>query len=222
MTTPQQNPPVALISETIDESAVVRSRPAEDPAPIVLLLHGLGSHERDLTGFVPFLPPSFSYVSLRGIHRYVQGYAWLDSTIDPARPQALQTSAAALESWIDEQPAPVIGAIGFSQGGMLALQLLRRDARALDWIVQLSGAPFPAPMPGDAALAEKRPPALWGHGGLDPLFDEEREGLVREFMREHTRLEEERRPELGHGVDEIELRAVSAFLQRRLEERRTD
>ena len=221
MTTPPQNPPVALISETIDESAVVRSRPAEDPAPIVLLLHGLGSHERDLTDLVPFVPADFSYVSLRGIHRYVQGYAWLDSTIDPARPQALQTSAAAVESWIDEQPAPVVGAIGFSQGGMLALQLLRRDARALEWIVQLSGAPFPAPMPGDSALAEKQPPALWGHGGMDPLFDEQREALVREFMREHTRLEEERRPELGHGVDEIELRAVSGFLQRRLEERRT-
>lgn len=218
MTIPQQNPPVELISETLDESAVVRSRPVEDPAPIVLLLHGLGSHERDLTGFVPFLPPSFSYVSLRGIHRYVQGYAWLDSTIDPARPGALQTSAAAVESWIDEQPAPVVGAIGFSQGGMLALQLLRRHARALDWIVQLSGAPFPAPMPGDSALAAKRPPALWGHGGLDPLFDEEREGMVREFMREHTRLEEERRPDLGHGVDEVELRAVSAFLQRRADE----
>ena len=215
---PQQNPPVALISETIDDAAVVRSRPTEDPAPMVLLLHGLGSDERDLAGLVPHLPPDFSYVSLRGIHRYVQGYAWLDSTIDPARPQALETSAAAVESWIDEQPAPVVGAIGFSQGGMLALQLLRRDARALDWIVQLSGAPFPAPMPGDAALARRRPRALWGHGGLDPLFDEEREARVREFMTAHTRLEEERRPQLGHAVDEVELRSVAAFLQRRADE----
>src|SRR5690625_2400080 len=186
MTMPPQNPPVALISETIDDAAVVRSRPAEDPAPMVLLLHGLGSDERDLAGLVPHLPPAFSYVSLRGIHRYVQGYAWLDSTIDPSRPQALQTSAAAVESWIAAQTAPVAGAVGFSQGGMLALQLLRRDARALDWIVQLSGAPFPAPMPGDAALAGTRPPALWGHGGLDPLFDAEREDQVREFMTAHT------------------------------------
>src|SRR5690625_56265 len=75
MTMPPQNPPVALISETIDDAAVVRSRPTEDPAPMVLLLHGLGSDERDLAGLVPHLPPDFSYVSLRGIHRYVQGYA---------------------------------------------------------------------------------------------------------------------------------------------------
>lgn len=64
-------------------------------------------------------------------------------------------------------------------------------------------------------LAEVRPPALWGHGGMDPLYDPEREQAVREFMSAHTALEEERRPQLGHAVDEIELRAVAAFLQRR-------
>ena len=74
-------------------------------------------------------------------------------------------------------------------------------------------------MPGDAALAEVKPPALWGHGGLDPLFDEDREQRVREYMRAHTTLEEERRPHLGHAVDEVELRAIAAFLQRRADER---
>lgn len=210
-----QNPPVELISESIDEDAIVRSGAASPEAPIVLLLHGLGSHEHDLFGLVPHLPSAYTYVSLRGIHRYVQGYAWLDSTIDPARPESLQLSATAVESWIDQQAAPVVGAIGFSQGGMLALQLLRRDPHRLDWIVQLSGAPFPAPMPGDAALAAVRPPALWGHGGLDPLFDAEREDMVRTFMNRHTRCEEEKRPHLGHAVDEIELRAIAAFLERR-------
>src|SRR5690625_3528800 len=105
MTMQPQNPPVALISEHCDDAAGGRARPSAAPAPMVLLLHGLGSDERDLAGLVAHLPPDFSYVSLRGIHRYVQGYAWLDSTIDPARPEALQTSAAAVESWIDEQPA---------------------------------------------------------------------------------------------------------------------
>src|SRR5690625_5359041 len=103
MTMPPQNPPVALISETIDDAAVVRSRPTEDPAPMVLLLHGLGSDERDLAGLVPHLPPDVSYVSLRGIHRYVQGYPWVDSAIGPARPDALRTSAAAAEPWLDAQ-----------------------------------------------------------------------------------------------------------------------
>ncbi|EYT48986.1 dienelactone hydrolase family protein [Brachybacterium muris] len=219
MTSTPMNPPVELIAPEIDETAVVRMGSRDPEAPVVLLLHGLGSHERDLTGLVPYLPPSFAYASLRGIYRYVQGYAWLESDIDPAATEKIQTSAAAVETWIAQQTAPVVGAIGFSQGGILGLQLLRRDPHALDWIVQLSGAPFPAAMPGDAALAEVKPPALWGHGGLDPLFDEDRELRVREYMRAHTTLEEERRPHLGHAVDEVELRAIAAFLQRRADER---
>ncbi|MDN6301890.1 MAG: dienelactone hydrolase family protein [Brachybacterium sp.] len=216
MTTPSQYAPVELLSTTIDETAVIRSK--DDQRPVVLLLHGLGSHEGDLAGLVPFLPQELAYVSLRGIYRYAQGYAWFEMPMDPERPEALQTSAAAVEHWIGAQDAPVIGAIGFSQGGALALQLLRRDPRALDFVVNLSGFPFPAPMPGDDALAEVRPPALWGHGGMDPHFADGREAAVREFMSAHTRLEEERRPQLGHAVDEVELRAVASFLPRRAAE----
>lgn len=219
MTSAFANPPVELIAESIDETAVVRMGSTAPDAPIVLLLHGLGSHERDLTGLVPYLPPTFAYVSLRGIYRYVQGYAWLESDIDPAATEKIQASAAAVEAWIAAQQVPVVGVIGFSQGGTLGLQLLRRDPRALEWIVQLSGAPFPAPMPGDQALAQVKPPALWGHGGMDPLFDEDREQRVRDFMTAHTTLEEERRPHLGHAVDEVELRAIASFVQRRADER---
>ena len=213
MTTSPQYGPVELIAPHLDPSAVVRGG-AQD-APIVLLMHGLGSDERDLASLVPFLPPVFEYVSVRGIFRYVQGFAWFDMPVAPDRPEAIETSAAAVEEWIAEQDRPVVGAIGFSQGGAVALQLLRRDPHALRFVVNLSGFPFPAAMQGDTALAEVRPPALWGHGGMDPLYDPEREQAVREFMGAHTALEEERRPQLGHAVDEIELRAVAAFLQRR-------
>ena len=222
MTNAPQYAPIELISTEIDEGAVVRSggdHPADADAPIVLLLHGLGSHEGDLAGLVPFLPTCFTYASLRGIFSYVQGFAWFEMPVDPERPESLQASAAAVEGWITAQSAPVVGAIGFSQGGALALQLLRRDPRALDFVVNLSGFPFPAPMAGDAALAELTPPTLWGHGGTDPHFDAEREAQIREFMAAHTQLEEERRPHLGHAVDEIELRAIAAFLQRRADER---
>lgn len=212
-------PPVTLIAQEIDADVVIRQPGDREDAPVVLLLHGLGSHEGDLAGLAPDLPRGATYLSLRGIHRSGPGFAWLEHPIDPARPEALQTSAAAVETFLATLDAPVVGAIGFSQGGILALQLLRRDPRALDWVVQLSGAPFPAPMPGDAALAAVRPPVLWGHGGLDPLFGPEREDAVRAYLQEHTALEEVRRPYLGHGVDAEEITAVAAFVERRLAER---
>lgn len=211
-------PPVTLIAPEIDADVVIRHPGDREDAPIVLLLHGLGSHEGDLAGLAPDLPRGATYLSLRGIHRSGPGFAWLEHPIDPTRPEALQTSAAAVEDFIRALDAPVVGAIGFSQGGILALQLLRRDPRALDWVVQLSGAPFPAPMPGDAALAAVRPPVLWGHGGLDPLFGPEREDAVRAFLQEHTAVEEVRRPYLGHGVDQEEITRIAAFIERRLAE----
>lgn len=220
MTDTPQYAPVELIAPEIDESAVVRAG-SDEAAPIVLLLHGLGSDEQDLAGLVPFLPEEFTYASLRGIFRYVQGYAWFEMPVDPERPEGIEASAAAVERWIAAQSAQgrrVVGVIGFSQGGALALQLLRRDAEVLDWAVQLSGFPFPAPMPGDDALAAVRPSVLWGHGGMDPHFGPEREEAVRTFLSSHTALEEERRPHLAHAVDEVELRAVAEFLRRRAEE----
>ena len=218
MTNPSQYGPVELISASIDDDAVVWADPPTANTPIVILLHGLGSHEDDLAGLVPFLPSAFTYASLRGIYRYVQGYAWFAMPPERALPVDADAAAAAVEAWIAAQDRPVVGAIGFSQGGLLALQLLRRDADRLDFVVNLSGWPSPGTLPGDATLAERRPPVLWGHGGADPLYDEEAESQVREFLTAHTALEEERRPHLAHAVDEIELRAVASFLRRRAEE----
>ena len=192
--------------------------PPDEHRPVILLLHGLGSHEGDLAALTGFLPEDFDYVALRGILAHGPGYAWFEMPVDPDRPEAITPAAEAVEGWIAEQDRRVVGAIGFSQGGLLALHLLRRDARALDFVVNLSGRPFPAPMRGDDALADVRPPVFWGHGGLDPLFDEKIEEQVREFLSARTRLEEERRPHLGHAVDEVELRALAGFLERRAAE----
>lgn len=218
-------PPVDRIggdTARIDESAL-RYAP-RDPAPedrVVLLLHGLGSHEEDLLGLTPALPGGVVYASLRGVLACGPGFGWLAPPPLQAEDLGLlEESAAAVEDWIERRlPGRVIGAIGFSQGAMLALQLLRRDPEAFDWVVALSGAPFPAELPGDTALAERRLPALWGHGGQDPLFDDAMIAQVREWMERHAELREELSPALGHGIDEQVLAAVTAFVHERLEER---
>lgn len=228
-------PPVTRLDAEpaqIDARAVRWFPHAPGPSDrVVLLLHGLGSHEEDLIGLAPALPRGLVYGALRGVFACGGGYAWLNPPpLVPADSAMLEESASALEAWIaglegrpaggaPARPGPrVVGAIGFSQGAMLSLQLLRQDASALEWVVQLSGAPFPTPMPGDAALAAAQVPALWGHGGVDPLFDPEREDQVRQWMRAHTTLTEELSPYLGHGIDEQVLAAVVRFVEARLRE----
>lgn len=214
--------PVQQVSREIDPATTWRSLPARPEAPIVLLLHGLGSHEHDLPALVPHLPPQFSYASPRAIHRAPQGWAWFAmGGEDPAawRSDSIDASAAALERWIAAQDAPVVGAVGFSQGAALALQLLRRDPHLLDFALVLSGFPFPVPAQGDAALAEVRPPVLWSHGGLDPIITPPVVEQVRGYLEEHTTLREVDRPTMGHAVDQVVLAEAARFLQERWDAR---
>lgn len=212
-------PPVERIGEgpaQIDESAVRFFPHAPGPQDrVVLLLHGLGSNEQDLLSLAPMLPGGVVYASLRGVLACGPGFGWLaPPPLGADDLGLLEESAAALEDWASRAvPGRIVGAIGFSQGAVLSLQLLRRDAEALDWVVVLSGAPFPADLPGDAALADRDVPALWGHGGQDPLFDPTMEAQVRDWLRRHTRLTEELSPSLGHGIDEQILDAVAAFVR---------
>ena len=204
------------------------------PAWAVIWLHGLGADGHDFVPLVPELVrPGWPAIRFLFPHAPVRAVtinngtrmrAWYDIVDFDLANRADETgvleSVAQVDALIAREsargiPASRVILAGFSQGGAVALQLLRRDPHALRFVVNLSGFPFPAAMQGDTALAEVRPPALWGHGGMDPLYDPEREQAVREFMSAHTTLEEERRPQLGHAVDEIELRAVAAFLQRR-------
>ena len=89
-------PAPAFARHTAELASLEATRGGAQDAPIVLLMHGLGSDERDLASLVPFLPPVFEYVSARGIFRYVQGYAWFDMPVAPDRPEAIESSAAAL------------------------------------------------------------------------------------------------------------------------------
>ncbi|UEJ81349.1 dienelactone hydrolase family protein [Brachybacterium halotolerans subsp. kimchii] len=217
-------PPVERIGEgpaRIDVSAVRFFPHAPGPQDrVVILLHGLGSNEQDLLSLAPMLPGGMVYASLRGVLACGPGFAWLaPPPLGADDLGLLEESAVALEHWAHRvAPGRVIGAIGFSQGAVLALQLLRRRAEALDWAVALSGAPFPAELPGDAALAERDVPVLWGHGGQDPLFDAAMETQVRDWLQRHARLTEELSPTLGHGIDEQILDAVAGFVRARLAE----
>lgn len=212
-------PPVLRQGEgpaRIDEHAVRWAGSSSADAPVVLLLHGLGSHEEDLLGLAPALPPGLRYASLRGVFTSGPGFAWLQPPpLEGTGTELLEESAAAVEAWIAAvvPGGRVAGAIGFSQGAMLALHLLRRDPAAMDWLAQLSGAPFPAPQPGDAALADRGLPVLWGHGGQDPLFDPEQERAVREWMDRHTACREVRSETLGHGIDETVLAELARFVR---------
>ena len=212
-----------MTSLSIDPDLVVWSADAEarHQHPLVIVLHGRGSDERDLAGLFPLLPPGFVYASLRGPHRYGPGFAWFDDEVEtPGDPriESADRIAEAVLTWLRQLPwhPTTVGALGFSQGGAVASHLLRHGHGIVSYAVNMSGFAVGGEHPADAALAAERPPLYWGRGSLDPFFvDDHFTHRVEQRLAALTALQTAVYPGVGHSVSDGMLRDVGEFLAAR-------
>ncbi|WP_084129629.1 alpha/beta hydrolase [Demequina sp. NBRC 110055] len=187
-------------------------------APVVLLLHGYGSHERDLVGLTSWLPAGLRWVSLRAPGDMgFGGYEWFPLSL-PDEPSQAGADAAveAVWEWVDASlpdSAPVVP-LGFSQGGLMALELLRTRPQRVPAAVCLSGfVTASRAQSADAAFASARPPVFWGRGLLDQVIWPAAVARTATWLEAHTTLTRREYPELAHGVDPGEMDEVAAFLR---------
>lgn len=218
---------------TLDRDAVRWSAPAGDRAgrPLLVLLHGYGSNEQDLFSLVPYLPPGAVVASLRAPGTNRVGYEWfsLDGelagplghrqtpTTDRLREDGTNTAAAAVLDWLDglDEAPSAVGLLGFSQGGAVAVQVMRQRPEAVDHVVLLSGFVAPGELPGDAVLAERRPPVLYSRGAADPVIAPFLVARSEAWLPEHTDLTASVHPGLGHGISQDTVAEVRTFLEAR-------
>ncbi|PPF30499.1 phospholipase [Rathayibacter tritici] len=209
----------------IDANAVLWSSSERDRGgrPLLVLLHGYGSHEGDLFSLGAYLPLEPVLASLRAPLVVGGGAnAWwplrlpLLPDAPHADPEAVDAAAGGVIEWLDalEHTGPV-GLLGFSQGAALAVQLLRRAPGRFAFAVALSGfvAPLPEGDDADERLARERPPVFWGRGTLDTVIPEE---LVRDaaaWFPTHTALDARVYEGVAHGVGQAELADISTFVR---------
>ncbi len=202
----------------IDAEAVRWSHPESERRgrPLVLLLHGVGSHEGDLTGLVPHLSPAFVYASLRAPLTHGDGWSWYPLS-QPGSPAyaPVDEAADAVLRFVDGlgDAHPTVGLLGFSQGGSLSLQLLRKRPAGFAFAVVLAGFVVPgAPDGVDAGVAAVRPPVLYGRGDADAVIPADAVERTGAWLTEHTDAELTVYPGLTHGIAQEELDDVNAFL----------
>ncbi|AGW40596.1 hypothetical protein O159_03810 [Leifsonia xyli subsp. cynodontis DSM 46306] len=205
----------------IDREAVLWSAGERDRVgrPLLVLLHGYASDEADLFGISAYLPLEPVIASLRAPIPEGPGFAWFSRfTNVPADPLAGNADAAAraVLDWLDEQPEAPTGLLGFSQGGALALQLLRLAPERFDYAVTLSGFVVQGKQDGDARLAERRPPVFWGRGTLDEVIPDVSIDRTADWLPAHSALDQRVYEGMGHAISQPELGDISAFVRGRL------
>ncbi|MBI4901708.1 MAG: dienelactone hydrolase family protein [Actinobacteria bacterium] len=199
-----------------------RTSPEPLTGPVVaVLLHGYGSFEDDLAGLAPHLVPGLPWASLRAPLVLGPGsYAWFH-VVRPGDPDPDPVAAArdAVWQWVDAHldPATRLVAVGFSQGGLMATELLRTRPERILATVVLGGFVQAADRPADAVLTESRPPVFWGRGSRDGVIVQEAIERTEAWLPAHSTLTRRVYPGLAHAINADETADTAAFLAPLLE-----
>jgi phospholipase/carboxylesterase len=184
--------------------------------PVVLFLHGYGSNEHDLAGLGSALGLTQPWASLRAPLAVGNGGAAWFTISTPGDPEAgpVLDATDAIWAWVEKNIAPEarIIPIGFSQGGLMATQLLRTRPERVRATVVLGGFVLGAPQVADERLAAERPPVLWGRGAEDTVITASAVARTASWLPAHSALVQRVYPGLAHGIDAAELADVDAFL----------
>lgn len=205
------------------------------PAPgqatsVVVFLHGYGADGADLLGLAeplaPHLPGCAFYAPDapeacvgNPFGRQWFPIPWMDGSTEAQAAASLQTSAAALDAFLDGVLAAEglgpdrLALLGFSQGTMMSLHVAPRRAAAVAGVVGFSGRLLaPERL---AAEARVRPPVQLLHGDQDPLVP------FAEMARAETALKDagipvatHRMRGTPHGIAPDGLGVALGFLQR--------
>ncbi|HUS17736.1 MAG TPA: alpha/beta fold hydrolase [Chloroflexia bacterium] len=198
--------------------------------PLLIMLHGVGSHEGDLLGLAPMLDPRFHTVSLRAPYTLDRGsYAWFHVEFTPDGPHHNPEDAeASRELLVDTIPALVAATgtdpdqvylLGFSQGAIMALFLALTDPTSVAGAVMMSGRTLPEVrtrlgLPVDLAKLA----VLVVHGTRDSKLGIQYARETRNFIATLPVALEYHEYAMGHEVSQESLAEVAAWLTARLDE----
>ncbi len=223
-----------MITPPIDSSAIRWSVPREEVAsaladrPLLIMMHGYGSNEGDLFSLSQFLPPEFVVASLRGQNAEGPGFTWFRITPDPVTGMLnrdideVNASTVQLLVWLDDLEVevgelPRIAVLGFSQGGVMALQLLRHAPERFTAGIVFAGFAVEddtqSGIERDARLAAVLPPVFWARDPHDPVIHPDLVAFTRKWLPEHSDLDARLYSNVGHSISMEEIEDATEFLR---------
>lgn len=185
--------------------------------PLFLCLHGWGSNEEEMADIMRLIAPYNDFAALRGPltlaepepgSREPGNYAWLHDSLPVGEDLDYDAYAAAVavDRWVaanipaDRDVVP----LGFSQGGLVAVHLLRLNPERYRAVISLSGFNAPGQVagtaPADDRLADYDIPVFYTYGKLDGVIPKYELFATAAWLEEHTWLKTKSYHGLDHNV----------------------
>jgi phospholipase/carboxylesterase len=207
--------------------SVPSGKPDDAEMSLVMVMHGRGADANDLADLAPMIDDGYRFVfpnaakPFEPMPGYSFGWSWFDGW--PPEGDSIVQSRTKLLALIDElvkrypTPAGKIAVTGFSQGGMMAIDVGFRTEQKVAGIVVMSGAIYEADMPDLRARREL--PVLLIHGTQDDMIPVLAARRTRHILEEHGLAPEYHEFPMGHHVTPESMEVVRAFLRRVLNTR---
>lgn len=196
--------------------------PNSEPLPLVVVLHGRGADANDLADLAPHIDDGYRFVFPNAPRPFEPapgmsfGFSWFDGW--PPQGNSLAESRDLLLRFLaellDRYPTPdgQVVLAGFSQGGLMSLDVGFRTPQALAGIVVMSGAIAENDLPDLRARREQ--PVIIVHGLQDDMIPVLAARRTRRILEEHGIEPEYHEFPMGHFVIPESLTAVGDFIRK--------
>lgn len=198
-----------------------------ESAPLVVMIHGYGSHENDLFGLKQYLGAGAHYLSLRApITLGFGGFAWYPIHFDASGVKTSDTEAAAQSRdlvlhFIQEFQAKEglesnpLWLMGFSQGAILSYGLALSHPDKFQRIMALSGYVLKEIVPEQYRPADLQHFDFFvSHGREDEVIPITAARMTVDFLEKLQIKHRYQEYKSGHGINPENLRDLQQWFQR--------
>ncbi|NTW54778.1 MAG: phospholipase [Chlorobaculum sp.] len=205
------------------------NRRPDERKPLLVMLHGYGSNEKDLLGLASYLDPRLRVVSVRApLVLAPEMYAWFPIEFTPVgikvdREAAMRVAdqfALFLQQLVERlQPTGEKAFImGFSQGTVMSYLTAFRNPALLHGVVALSGQ-LPDARPEADALPTglTAVPFLVQHGLFDNVVPIDKGRMADAWLRNKIADYTYREYPMAHQIDQEPLEFIASWLSERID-----
>lgn len=203
-----------------------KARKSPETAPIMVMIHGYGSHENDLYAFKDYLGDGFHYLSLRApINLGFGGFAWYPIHFDATGVKTSDTAAAAesrdkivhfLEAFrqMEKLTDNPVWLMGFSQGAILSYGLALSYPKQFQRVLALSGYVLKEIVPEQYRAHDLQHLDFFvSHGSQDDVIPVEAARMTVNFLEKLQVKHRYQEYPAGHGINPDNLRDLMNWIK---------